>query len=249
GAVVNVTDTLPTGLTLNFASGNGWFCNGLTCTRSDVLAGNATYPPIVLSVNVASNAAASVINTATVSGGGEVNTGNDSASDPTTINPSPDLAIALTHAPDPFIVGQTGTYTITVSNVGNAATSGTVNVGAFLPQGLAFNAASGTGWSCSISPFNCQRSNALAAVASYPAISVTVNVLAGGPGGVTTSVNVAGGGEFNTSNDSASDHANVTAPVLAITKTHTGNFTVGQPGAYTITVSNTGPVATFGAVT
>jgi hypothetical protein len=39
-------------------------------------------------VNVALNAPASVINTAAVSGGGEQNTGNNTASDPTTIQPA-----------------------------------------------------------------------------------------------------------------------------------------------------------------
>ncbi|MEU1598813.1 hypothetical protein ABZ468_39880 [Streptomyces sp. NPDC005708] len=36
------------------------------------------------------------------------------------------------------------------------------------------------------------------------------------------------------------------APTLAITKTHTGNFTQGQLGTYTITVSNTGSGPTDG---
>jgi hypothetical protein len=42
---------------------------------------------LTLTVNVAANAPASVTNTATVSGGGEINTANDTANDPTTINP------------------------------------------------------------------------------------------------------------------------------------------------------------------
>ena len=40
----------------------------------------------MLTVNVASNAPTSVTNTASVAGGGEINTGNDSANDPTTVN-------------------------------------------------------------------------------------------------------------------------------------------------------------------
>ena len=45
----------------------------------------ASYEDITLTVDVAATAAPSVTNTATVSGGGEVNTGNDTANDPTTI--------------------------------------------------------------------------------------------------------------------------------------------------------------------
>ena len=59
----------------------------MTATRSDALAAGASYPALTLTVSVASNAPASVTNTATVSGGGEINTANDTASDPTTIKP------------------------------------------------------------------------------------------------------------------------------------------------------------------
>jgi hypothetical protein len=57
----------------------------LTCTRSESLAPGAGYPPITVIVNVSTNAASSLTNVATVSGGGEINTGNDNASDPTTV--------------------------------------------------------------------------------------------------------------------------------------------------------------------
>ena len=56
----------------------------LTCTRSDALAAGASYPVITLTVNVANNAAASVTNPLRVSGGGQTNTANDTATDPTT---------------------------------------------------------------------------------------------------------------------------------------------------------------------
>jgi hypothetical protein len=68
---------------------NGWNITvagqKITATRSDVLAGGASYQPLTLIVKAAPLAPASVTNTATVSGGGEVITGNDLASDLTTI--------------------------------------------------------------------------------------------------------------------------------------------------------------------
>jgi uncharacterized repeat protein (TIGR01451 family) len=84
---VTVTDTLPSGLTATGMSGSGWTCTlaTLTCTRSDVLAAGSSYPVITLTVDVAANAPASVTNTASVSGGGETDTNNNTASDPTTI--------------------------------------------------------------------------------------------------------------------------------------------------------------------
>jgi hypothetical protein len=82
-----VTDTLPAGLTATALSGVGWSCTlgTLTCTRADALAEGASYPTIALTVNVAADAPLEVINTATVSGGGDVNTGNNTAADVTTV--------------------------------------------------------------------------------------------------------------------------------------------------------------------
>ncbi|MBV9670678.1 MAG: hypothetical protein JOZ43_06955 [Acidobacteriales bacterium] len=258
---VTVTDTLPAGLTATALSGTGWSnctLSPLSCRRSDVLAAGASYPALTLTVNVASNAPGSVTNSVTVSGGGETNTSNDTANDPTTINAAggtPDLTIAKSHSGN-FTQGQNGAqYTITVSNVGTAATSGTVNVTDALPAGLTATAFSGTGWSnCTLSPLSCSRSDALAKGASYPPLTLTVSVAANAPASVTNSATVSGGGETNTSNDTANDPTTINGsgggtPDLSITKTHVGNFTKGQVGAhYTITVSNVGGAATSGKV-
>ena len=84
---VTVVDALPAGLTATAMSGTGWNCTlaTLTCTRNDALAANSSYPDITLTVNVASNAPSSVTNSATVSGGGEQNTGNNTDGDPTMV--------------------------------------------------------------------------------------------------------------------------------------------------------------------
>jgi endonuclease G len=84
---VSVIDALPAGLTATEISGAGWATDlgALTCTRSESLAPGAGYPPITVIVNVSTNAASSLTNVATVSVGGEINTGNDNASDPTTV--------------------------------------------------------------------------------------------------------------------------------------------------------------------
>ena len=88
--LVTVTDTLPAGLTATAIGGTGWTCTQPAgpCTRSDVLGAGASYSPITLTVDVASNAPASVTNTATVAGGGETNSANDTGSDVTTLTPA-----------------------------------------------------------------------------------------------------------------------------------------------------------------
>jgi len=87
---VTVTDVLPASFVATALSGSGWTANvgALTCTRSDALAAGASYPPITLTVSVASNAPASVTNVAAFSGGGDTNAANNTATDPTTVNPT-----------------------------------------------------------------------------------------------------------------------------------------------------------------
>ena len=190
-------------------------------------------------------------NTATVAGGGDVNAGNNTATDPTTIGAGPDLTITKTHTGN-FSQGQTGaTYTITVSNAGGAATTGTITVTDTLPSGLTATAFSGAGWTCTVAPLSCTHSGPIAAGADAPALTLTVNVAPNAPATLTNTATVAGGGDVNAGNNTATDPTTIGAgPDLTITKTHTGNFTQGQTGAtYTITVSNDGGAATTGAVT
>jgi uncharacterized repeat protein (TIGR01451 family) len=89
---VMVSDTLPTGLAPTSADNgsiNGWSITTtgqtITATRADMLAAGMSYPVLTLTVGVASDAPASITNTATVAGGGGANTA--SASDPTMILP------------------------------------------------------------------------------------------------------------------------------------------------------------------
>ena len=215
---VTVTDTLPAGLAVNTIGGSGWSCNAggnPTCFRSDVLTSGASYPPITLTVNVSSSAPATVTNTATVSGGGDTNPANDSASDPTTVTPQAvgaDLAIAKTHAGDAR-AGQIGfTYRITVNNAGTVASAGTVTVTDLLPPKMIATAASGSGWACSLGATpTCSRSDALAPGAVYPLITLTVNIAGDAPPVLTNTATVSGGGDINTANNSASDATNVRA--------------------------------------
>jgi hypothetical protein len=65
-----MSDTIPTGLTLVSMAGTGWTCAANSCNRADALASGQSYPSITVTVNVASNAPASVTNVATVTGGG-----------------------------------------------------------------------------------------------------------------------------------------------------------------------------------
>jgi len=365
---VTVTDTVPVGLTPTAASGTGWSCaiaaQTVTCTRADALTTGAAFPAITVTVAVSQSAAASLTNTATVAGGGEFNTSNDSASDLTStvaradiavtkvassgaaavgsnvtftvsaqnLGPSdatglqvtdqvpagltlvsastasgtytsatgvwnigalssgttatltlvttvtapgnltntatktaetqtdpnaandsatasvtgqaPDLTIAESHV-DPLARGGNGTYNLLISNVGQAPGSGVVTVNDTLPAGLTPTSASGTGWSCSIAAqtVTCTRSDALAAGASYPAISLVVSISQTAASPVSNTATVGGGGEFNLANDSATDPTTIASIAdVALTKIASRTtVSVGGSVSYTVTATNMGP--------
>src|ERR1039458_255944 len=114
-----------------------------------------------------------------------------------------------------------------------------------VPTGLTLVSMAGTGWTCAGGGNTCTTNNVLAAGASYPAITVTVNVAGNATSPQVNSVSVSGGG-------SATDSTIVTAvPQLTIAKHHSGNFLQGQTNAtYAVTVSNaSGAGPTSGTVT
>ena len=151
---------------------------------------------------------------------------------------APVLAITSTHSGN-FTQGQTGaTYTVAVANQSaSVATSGAVTVTEIVPSGLTLVSMAGSLWNCPAGTNRCTRNDALAHGASYPAITVTVNVSFTAASPQVNAVNVSGGGAPVAS---ATDPTTIVlAPILSITKTHSGNFTQGQTGAtYTVTVSN-----------
>src|SRR5205823_12234683 len=90
----------------------------------------------------------------------------------------PNLSITKSHSGD-FTTGQPGAYNITVGNTESAATSGTVTLTDFLPQGLTAISLSNSGWNCTALPttnLTCTRPDSLAPGSSYPVLTMTVSV-------------------------------------------------------------------------
>ena len=104
------------------------------------------------------------------------------------------LTVTSTHN-GAFAPGQTGAvYTLTAANqYGALLSSGTVTVTETLPAGLSLVSMSGLGWACAANA--CSRSEyGLSPGTSYPAITVTVNVLGNAGSQVINQVSIAGGG-------------------------------------------------------
>jgi fimbrial isopeptide formation D2 family protein/uncharacterized repeat protein (TIGR01451 family) len=165
----------------------------------------------------------------------------------------PSLAISKTHVGD-LPRGGTGTYDITVTNIGTHPTTAAVTVTDTPPGGMMPLAAGGPGWQCTIKirTMTCTRGDALQVGDSFPPISLEVAIASNAP---DTLVNLAsatgGGGRPETVTDE--DAANIIGPItdarLEITKTVNSHFIkAGQLAHYTIAVHHPGPSAVFDAV-
>ena len=258
---VTVTDVVPAGLTPTLATGTGWTCGivtqTVTCSRSDALAAGAGYPAVTVTVAVSQSAAGSVTNTATVTGGSEQATGNDSSSDSTTIIDGSDLSVTKVSTPNPYSPGGLVTYTISVSNSGPSDVVGAA-VGDTIPANVA-----GVAWTCAISTGSGTCSSASGsgntigitvdlASGAVATLTVTGTVTAGTTGTVTNTATVAapaGTVDPVPGNNAATD-TNPTLPTadLAVAKSSAPDpYVAGAPIAYTVTLTNNGPDGVTGA--
>ena len=169
---------------------------------------------------------------------------------------SPQLSISKTANPGTFAVGATGSYAITVSNVGTGATTDTITVNDPLPLGItATLPVTAAGWDCTGSTtttVNCTRSNALNPGASAPVINVTVAI---GVNAVSPSVNtarVSGGGDSTCPASGATltrcqgiATTAIDAPSITVKKTLQDPLVVNVANHYIITATNNGQAATL----
>jgi hypothetical protein len=219
---VAFTDTLPGTLVVATPSSATGNCNGGVFTAvagsNSVSLTGGTIPvnsSCVLSVNVTGAVTATYTNTTGPVSSTNGGTGN-TASATLSLKPA-NLSITKTHDVADFPRNGQGTWFITVSNDPTAGpTLGTVTVvdalpDAVNPHDLVVASMAGTGWTCNIPSVTCTRSDALAPGASYPTISLTVNVPQNIVANVVNSVTVSGGGDPNS--HTASDPTHIGPPI------------------------------------
>jgi len=226
GGAASVSVTSFTGCGWTASSNATW----LTVTGGNSGSGNGT-----VNYTVSPNSTANA-RSGTLSIGGQtftVNQGGQGCSYAPTLPTCASLGVAKSHSGN-FTQGQNGaTYSVTVANApGAGPTGGTVTVTETLPSGLTLVSMAGTGWTCpGTAANNCTRSDSLNSGASYPAITVTVNVAANAGTPLANSVSVSGGASATAT---ATDPATIAPPALrfvpitpcriADTRTATGPF-------------------------
>jgi uncharacterized repeat protein (TIGR01451 family) len=171
-----------------------------------------------------------------------------------TSDPAVNLGITVGHGGD-FVAGQTGQYAINVSNaVGFEREDNTVTVSTTLPTGLTFNAGTGTGWSCSAAGqvVTCTHAPTLNAGASFPTLTLAVNVLETAAATVNLTAAVSSDSFDSTlANNTATDPTNIVFPNLSTsTKTvqdlNGGEANPGDILRYTITLIESAGFVTSG---
>ena len=118
-----------------------------------------------------------------------------------------------------------------------------------LAPGLQLTSASGPTWVCAPGPtVQCSTNTPIAAGGTAPPITVLVTILAAAYPSVTNTATTQGGGASNTA--TASNTVPVTGTSsLTLQKSHTGDFTVGSPGTYTLLLGNSSGIPTNGPIT
>ena len=248
GTGVVLTDTLPAGTTFVSASSTtgetATVANGvLTDDIGNVAAGDL----VVITITVATSGAtaASVTNTATVSGDASVpdsDPTNNTATVTTTVIASADVAInSETVAPTSVVAGNTVTFTINVANNGPSVATGAL-VTDTLPAGLTF--VSGTAAGGQVTAVNGVVTAPLGDLASGATGVVTIVALTGPAGSFADSAVIT---STATDPDPANNTSSATVAVTPLVDLSvslsgpTGSFNINNPITYTATIANAGP--------
>lgn len=212
---VNLTDTLPTGVTFTSATSS----QGTVTNNAGVVSGNlGTLAPnasatITLIVGVNSATRGTITNTASVQATQtDTNTTNNTATQETVINSSVDLVLTKVDSVDPATAGGSLNYTIVVTNNGPSSATNVV-VTDTLPTTLAFvSGNSSVGTVTNASGVVTANVGALASGASAT-ITINTTVATAATGTITNTASVTGTEtDTNTANNSATQTTQLVVP-------------------------------------
>ncbi len=242
GSQVTLTDTLPGGVSFVSSAASPGTCSGtstVTCTLGSLASGDSATVTIVVTPNSAGDLTNTASVTATES---DSSTGDNTASETTTVNPAANLSLAKTASPNPVLLGEELTYTLTVNNSGPSAGTA-VTVTDTLPVGVSFVSSAASPGTCSgTSTVTCT----LGSLASGDSATVTIVVTPNSTGELTNTASVTATESDPSAGDNTAPDTTTVDPAanLSLTKTAFPNpVLLGEELTYTVTVNNSGPSA------
>ena len=247
-ANVSVIDALPAGVTFVSvnASNGGWTCNNagnvsVTCTRATWAVGSSTAFTIVVTAPAQS---ASLSNSVSISSTtADPNSGNNTATAPTTVSASADLAVTKT-GPATVTAGGSISYTVDAENLG-PSDAANVSLVDTLPAGVTFvsvtpsnggwtcNNAANTSVTCTRTTWTSGSSTTFTIVVTAPAQSASLS------NSVSISSTTADPDSGNNS-DTANTIVGASAD-LSVTKSGPATVVAGGNISYTVDAENLGP--------
>ena len=251
---ITITDPLPAGVTFISSATPDWSCAAagqvVTCTTNTPLGVNAT-TRVAFGTTLGLGTVGSLVNTATVSTPRDRVVPNNTASVTRTVLGPPDLAVTKTVDTDTLRLNGSATWTVNVSNVGGAATTGPVTVTDSLPAGLTPLSATGASFSCATvgSIVTCTRT-ALMAAGEAASLRISAQLSATAPiAPLTNTARASTAGDPNPANDAGSVVVPVGGQSVAtLRKVAVGEFVVGEAGRFRMTVANTGTLPLLGPI-
>lgn len=247
---VVVTDNLPGGVTFVSAissQGTCTFTNGtVTCALGNLVSNGTA----VVTVVITSLPEGTITSTAVVSGDEpDLNLANNLAIASATVKPFADLAITKTASPDPVILGNNLSYTVTVTNRGPSQASNVILTDT-LATNVIFVSANSTQGICS--QLNGIVTCNLGILTNGASVTVTIVVLPTTAGVVTGSAKVTAAEDDREPANNDTNLIPVTvnpSADLAVMQSSTPNpVTIWERLTYTITVTNRGSATATGVV-
>jgi uncharacterized repeat protein (TIGR01451 family) len=246
---VALTDTLPSGVAFDSVTSTQGTCNEaggvVECALGDIAGGDDAG----VEIKVTPSTAGTITNQASVSSElADPDSADASASVQTTVEPVADLSLTKSDSPDPVLVEELLTYTLSVHNGGPSNATG-VSVTDTLPAGTTFGSAVPSQGTCSESSgvVTC----GLGALANGADASIEIKVTPNSPGTITNQAEVTSDAHDPATADNSASAATTVQRVadLSISKTDSPDPAVaGEQITYTLTAHNAGPSNAPGTV-
>ena len=243
---VVLTDTLPAGVSfssLTTSAGSASESSGVITGTLGTLASGAS-ATVTITVDINNSTVGTITNNASVTATEtELNSNDNSTSEPTTVNPLVDVRVTKSDSADPVDAGSQFSYTVVVSNTGPSTASG-VTLTDLLPAGVSFSSGTTTQGTISESSGTVTASLGALAAGASETVTIIVDVAGTTSGTITNNASVTSvEADSNSANNSTTEDTTI-VPVVDLVVAKSDNPDAVNAGGlltYTVLVTNNGP--------